>query len=281
VRLLLNQGDGTFVRDPVFETITSTQELSAWADADQDGDLDVVVGPLSKELYRNQLQYRPGFFGSCLRVRVLDAAGHETAHGATVRLRQLGEGPVNIQTRVVDGGSGYLSQNEYTVHFGGMSSGRYALEVSFPSAAGSRVVVDSLVHAGLGSIEAGQYPNGLITVYGDGQVNFPPPAVAGVPSPAPLTEPGRFLGIPSPSPARRLVTVPVSLPRSARVSLAIHDLRGRAVRMITPGILGPGRHDVGWDLTDDRGAPAPTGVFFGRLLIDGVPADARRILVVR
>jgi flagellar hook assembly protein FlgD len=73
----------------------------------------------------------------------------------------------------------------------------------------------------------------------------------------------------------------VTIARSARLALAIHDLRGRALRTIEPGTLGPGRHDLAWDLTDDRGAPAPTGIYFCRLLVDGMPADSRRIVVLR
>jgi hypothetical protein len=280
-RLLLNQGDGTFMLDPQFPAISSTQELSAWADVDQDGDLDVVIGPMGKELYLNRTNSKPGFYGSRLRVRVLDADGHETAHGATVRLRRLGDGPVDIQTRVVDGGSGYLSQNEYVVHFGGTSSGRFSLDVVYPSPAGSRLVVDSLANPGLGSIEGGQYPNGLITIYRDGRVDFPPPDITGIaPSVAALATLHR-LGMPAPSPARRSVTVPVGLGKAGRVALTIHDLRGRTVRTIETGVTGPGRLDVAWDLADDRGVTAPTGMYFCRLLVDGHPADVRRILVVR
>jgi hypothetical protein len=280
-RLLLNRGDGTFERDPGFESITSTQELSAWADVDLDGDLDVVIGPFGKELYLNQLQYRPGFARSCLRVRVLDADGHETAHGATVRLRELRGGPGSVQTRIVDGGSGYLSQNEYVVHFGGTGSGRYALDVVYPSPVGSRVVVDSLVHPGLGSLEPWQYLNGLITIYRDGRVEFPGPNVAAVPVSTAADGAGRLLGAPTPAPARRSATVSLAVPRAARVALAIHDVRGRAVRTLEPGALAPGRHDLVWDLADGGGAAVPNGVYFCRLLLDGVPADRRRLLVLR
>src|SRR5262249_6505456 len=124
--LMLNQGDGTFVRDSLFDALQPTAGLSAWADFDNDGDPDVVIGSgWFREIYRNRLESRPGVLGSTLEVIVLDDQGHQTQYGATVRLCEVG-GPPNVeQVRVVDGGSGYLAQNEYPVRFGGLGSGRY------------------------------------------------------------------------------------------------------------------------------------------------------------
>lgn len=280
-RLMLNQGDGTFERDPDFESVSSGQELSAWADIDRDGDLDVVMGPIGKELLINRLDLKSGFHTSRLRVRVLDADGNETAHGATVRLRQEGGVPGTTQTRVVDGGSGYLSQNEYTVQFGGIGSGRYELEVGYPSPAGRRVVVDGRMDPQLRSIDVSQSYDVEITVFRDGQVEMTTAGVAGV---APLPTRSGFvhsLGPPSPMPARRSVSIPVRMAGSGDVTLAIHDLRGRLVRTLNRGLLPAGPHSVDWDLTDERGVSAATGVYFCRLLVDGTPADTRRLLVVR
>jgi Calx-beta domain-containing protein/VCBS repeat protein/flagellar hook capping protein FlgD/ASPIC/UnbV protein len=280
-RLMLNQGDGTFERDPAFETVNVGQELSVWADADRDGDLDVVIGPWGKELLTNHLDASPHFYSSHLRVRVLDAQGHETVHGATVRLRELGGPPGTTQTRVVDGGSGYLGQNEYTVHFGVASAARYALEVVYPSPAGSRVVVDSLVNPFLGPISTGDVANLTLTVYRDGRVERSAQQVAGVGSLESRAGALQLLGVPSPMPARRSVSVPMQMDRPARVELTIHDLRGRLVRRLDPGPLPTGPHAVVWDLTNQRGASVPTGVYFCRLLVDGSPAGVRRLLVVR
>jgi hypothetical protein len=280
-RLLLNQGDGTFVRDTTFEVISSQRELSCWGDIDNDGDQDVIIGAMGKQLMINHINVTPGFGRAHLRVLVLDAEGHMTQQGATVRLTQLGDGPPLIQTRVVDGGSGYLCQSEYTVEFGGVSSGRYALEVVFPSQTGTRWVVDSLSVPELGWVEADQLGNGPIRVYRDGRATFPLLAVAGVPRPPFAPTFVHRLGLPAPSPANRRVTVPITLDRAAQVAVTIHDLHGRLLRTRDLGVLQPGRHDLDWDLDDDRGHPEPTGVYFSRLVVDGMAVDQRRILVVR
>src|SRR5439155_15789313 len=84
-RLMLNQGDGTFVRDTVFDQLHAQADLSAWADVDGDGDVDFVLGgnSPSRQVYRNMLNTLPGYSGSHLTVRVLDADEHRTECGAT------------------------------------------------------------------------------------------------------------------------------------------------------------------------------------------------------
>ncbi len=280
-RLMLNQGDGTFERDPAFESASTGAELSAWADVDGDGDLDVVIGAMGKQLLINELQASPHFFGSHLRVRVLDAEGLETAHGATVRLRELGGPRGSTQTRVVDGGSGYLGQNEYTVHFGVASTARYALEVVYPSPVGSRVVVDSLVNSLLAPITTGEVGNLTFRVYRDGRVERSAPPNAGVGPIESRDGTHAVLGHPAPMPARASVSLSIQMARGGRVALSIHDLSGRLIRSLEPGGLSAGTHAAMWNLTDARGASVPTGVYFCHLLVDGASASVRRVLVVR
>jgi hypothetical protein len=279
-RLMLNQGDGTFERDMGFDAASNDQELSAWGDADNDGDLDVVIGPIDKAIVINRLHLKSGFLTSGLRVRVLDEDGHMTCYGATVRLKQIGGVPGTTQTRIVDGGSGYLSQNEYTVTFGGVGSGRYELEVIYPSPAGSRVVVDGRSDPRLWSLEPGTTPGMAITVYRDGRVVVTALPTADVPLRPPPARLDR-LGAPWPSPAHVSASIPVDMLAPGTVSLTIHDVRGRLVRRLVDDVLPAGRRTFAWDLTDDQRTAARTGIYFCRLLVDGRPTDARRLLVLR
>jgi hypothetical protein len=250
------------------------------ADADGDGDLEIVIGPIWKQILVNQLHLKPGFNESRLRVRVVDADGLETQHGATVRLRQLGDGPRNIQTRVVDGGSGYLTQNEYTVQFGGVGSGSYCLEVVFPSAIGTRFVVDSLASSALGTIDVQSSVNGVVTVYRDGRVDFPPPGLAAVaPAPARPGAPG-VLGNPSPTPARGAVSIRFTVFAPAPVEVLIHDVRGGMVRRLELGSLAAGPHSIRWDASDAAGRPVRSGIYLCSLFVGGRQAGVRKIPVV-
>ena len=281
--LMLNQGDGTFVRDSLFDQVHVIPDMAAWADFDRDGDVDLVVGDgWNRELYRNQLQSRPGIDGAILQVNVLDEGGAQTEYGATVRLKPLDGPPGFQQVRVVDGGSGYLSQDEYPVRFGGLSSGSYALEVVFPSPPGSRLVVDSLVNPLLGRIEPRNLIRPVITVRKNGTVELGDLGAASVASAPPATpERAIQMGAPYPSPARKSVTIPIHMTHAARVSLSIHDLTGRLVRRLGTLDFQPGAHSVRWDLADDRGVPAPPGLYFCQFQVEGRRGDVRRVLVLR
>jgi len=69
--------------------------------------------------------------------------------------------------------------------------------------------------------------------------------------------------------------------RSARVQLAVFDVRGRLVRrLLTSPRARPGGHVQHWDLRDDRARSVPSGVYFVRLLADGV-AKTTRVTVLR
>jgi hypothetical protein len=273
--LMLNQGDGTFERDTTWDELHAHADLSAWADIDQDGDVDLVLGAgAARNLYRNRLETRPGFAGSHLAVRVLDAEGHQTMYGATVRLREIGGPPGTTQTRVVDGGSGYLSQNEYDVHFGGLGRGRYALEVVCPSPAGQRVVIDSLSNPLLGSLEPATMAEDHVTVRTNGSVQlWGAQAVAGV---APGSSEAVGLGSPYPMPARVAMTIPVAAHGPGNIALTILDLGGRRVRRLDLPAAGGAR----WDLRDERRLRVPAGLYFCRLTVDGREAGTRRLVVL-
>src|SRR5262249_45301624 len=145
-QLWLNQGDGTFVSDPQFAAAGfHGGGLSAWADLDRDGDLDAVVGPFTRFLLVNRLDALPKG-ARALRGGGPDPDSMQVAFGATARLREVDGGPGTIQTRTVDGGSGYLTQSEYPLHFAGLGHAHYSLEVRYPGPDGG-TVVDGNVNA--------------------------------------------------------------------------------------------------------------------------------------
>jgi penicillin G amidase len=90
-----------------------------WADADGDGDLDLALTGSRIDgthvVMRNLLPAAASSRG--LHVRVLDAKGRATRNGAEVRIFAAGTARA-VASRLVDGGSGYNSQNDMPVHFG-------------------------------------------------------------------------------------------------------------------------------------------------------------------
>lgn len=98
---------------------------AAWADYDNDGDLDLLTGG---KLYENQVAS-----GHWLKVRL---QGPGSAIGAQVRIQlPRGENPLarQVLTRQVASATGEGNQNELTLHFGlGDHSGPVLLEISWP-----------------------------------------------------------------------------------------------------------------------------------------------------
>ena len=58
------------------------------------------------------------------------------------------------------------------------------------------------------------------------------------------------------------------------------DVRGRKVSSVVQKPMDAGTHVVSWDGTDDCGARLASGVYYIRLVADGVET-ARRVTLVR
>ena len=65
--------------------------------------------------------------------------------------------------------------------------------------------------------------------------------------------------------------------RTARVSLKVYDLQGRAVKTLIDQEAAPGTFRAMWDGRDDQGRPAGKGVYFVRFATDGQVAESRKI----
>jgi hypothetical protein len=101
--------------------------------------------------------------------------------------------------------------------------------------------------------------------------------IAGQPATSALPAP--HLAELAPNPSRgRSVAVEFSLPRSAVVSLSVHDVLGRLVAKLAEGSFEGGSHQVAWSQSVD-GVPPPPGTYFVRLIAEGV-VRTRKITVV-
>jgi hypothetical protein len=129
--------------------------------------------------------------------------------------------------------------------------------------------------AGQGAI--GVSGNGIVTLR-SGYWSAGGLAVVDVtPDPTPVPRALAF-GAPAPNPARGLSTFELSLPRAARVEVAVFDLGGRRVRTLAAAALDAGDHAVRWDGRAEDGAPAPTGLYFARAVVDGRALAERRVV---
>ena len=114
---------------------------AAWADMDDDGDLDLALTgsrPDGMHWIMRNLLAAPAT-GRSLQVRAMDAHGRATRAGAEVRVYAAGTRKLVAAAGLVDSGSGYDAQNDLPVHIGLPNLSRVDVEVTFP-AAGKRVV---------------------------------------------------------------------------------------------------------------------------------------------
>ncbi len=87
-------------------------------------------------------------------------------------------------------------------------------------------------------------------------------ATAGV-SPGVIRAP-RFSRPPSPNPTRGELGFAIALPRSVRVTLAVHDVTGRRVAELHDGPLGAGEHAFRWNGRGSDGRLVESGRYFIR-----------------
>lgn len=107
----------------------------------------------------------------------------------------------------------------------------------------------------------------------DGALAFIPDNITGV-GPLPIGE--RSLAA-SPNPFTRETAVSYSLDRPARVEVGVFDIAGRRVATLFRGTQGSGDQRVTWDGRANA-FDAPAGVYFVRLVVDGVQRGAMKLV---
>jgi uncharacterized protein (DUF362 family) len=77
-----------------------------------------------------------------------------------------------------------------------------------------------------------------------------------------------------PNPFNSSTSIQFTLPETGNVRIDVCDLLGQVVDVLAEGRFGPGSHLVAWD-----SGIAPTGIYFCRMLTDGVTLTKRMVLV--
>ena len=78
----------------------------------------------------------------------------------------------------------------------------------------------------------------------------------------------------APNPTRDAATVEFTAPRAANVKVAILDVAGREISVLSSGMQSAGRHQVTWNGIAN-GRLAPSGMYFVRMQAPGVQATRR------
>ena len=123
----------------------------AFADFDRDGRADMAIygGPVNSPDDSRMIAFnRSPAIGTSFSVIVQDAAGRRTQQGRVIRATKIAASDSRVISRMVDGGSGYLTSSEYPVMIGTPDSSPYRVEVTLPNASGQPVVVAATARSG-------------------------------------------------------------------------------------------------------------------------------------
>ena len=82
-----------------------------------------------------------------------------------------------------------------------------------------------------------------------------------------------------PNPFNPATKIVFALPRTGEVELAVFDIAGRRVATLVSGVVEAGEHDVTWTGRDDRGGEVASGIYFSRLVADGVMKTQKMTLL--
>jgi glucose/arabinose dehydrogenase len=84
-----------------------------------------------------------------------------------------------------------------------------------------------------------------------------------------------------PNPFNPATTIRYQLAQPGRVAIEIVSVGGTRVRTLEEGARDVGVHDLSWRGETDSGGRAASGVYFYRLLLDGVARDTARMVLVQ
>lgn len=87
------------------------------------------------------------------------------------------------------------------------------------------------------------------------------------------------VGMPYPSPAAFIVSIPVDLAGAAVVSMQVYDISGRLVTTVNQGELPAGAHTLTWDLAGASGSPVPNGAYRVRVVAGDFTATTGLIVI--
>jgi hypothetical protein len=260
-RVLLNDGDGAFALAPSFQP-TLNNSTPAVAVGDLDGQDGLDIAEVGNGSVRVSLNDGAGSFGPTLTYA-------PNVLTSSVTRMTVADVDMDGAPDVVVTGS---SASQVGILF---NDGAGAFAPGVAHATGSftaDVAVADLDGDGLPDVVTANRNAGSVSVLMNRGATAAPVTASGAT--------GYALGPGVPNPSGFTTTVTYAVPRESRVRLAVHDVAGRKVRVLTDGSMSAGSHEAAWDGRAQDGRPVPAGVYFVRMTA-GDLSLTRRIVRVR
>jgi FG-GAP-like repeat/ASPIC and UnbV/Secretion system C-terminal sorting domain len=254
-------GTGQFqlVLDPGFPE--STHSIgTAWADMDNDGDLDLYVCNDGEpdNLFQNN-QY---VSGNWLKVKLVGTQSNAVGLGAIIEVKA---GDLTL-LRYVAGGTGYSGQNSLVQHFG----------------LGDVTSVDEVTVTWPFKLANGEHHTSVLsdisccrTITITEEVNTSSVAESDQ-LPQAIDLHACF-----PNPFNPQTTIAFDLPKQAAVSLRVYDVSGRLVDVLLDDeVANQGRNEAVWNGRDAQGQTVSAGIYFYRLEA-GDYSETKRMALIK
>ncbi len=251
----LNRRDGTFSDESASSGVKIMNDGigAAFADLDNDGDLDIVLNGKAKAGFSSVILLRNEGNGSrhWIQFDLEGTVGNRDAIGARLALFS----PGGRQVSFVAAGNGYASQSSLRQHFG----------------LNSDAVVDSLIVYWPGGRQerfAGFAANQRYRIIQGSGITAIEPKNSDAPREFRL-----FANYPNPFNPTTLI--PFQMDRQARIKLEVFNVSGQKVATLLNEIRPPGRYRVRWNAVG-----LPSGIYFFRLT-ENNRSRARKALLVK
>lgn len=278
----------------------------AWADYDDDGDLDLLTTGLDAAAAGDQIHHNRGAAGFVAVSRLLGLRSSSNGRGLVAAdLDQ--DGRLDLVVADLRQTTAYLNRTAAAhwleVTLRGDRANRDGLGARVALYAGRQPQVRHLtptsgyasqapvsVHFGLGAVARADslrvwWPDGTQSRRGgtaaDRRLTLTQPTLRAAAGRLASTAPSVWgLGEPYPNPSNGGVALPVTLNATEAVELSIYDATGQRIRRLGSGAQAEGRHVYLWGADDEQGQRVASGVYLCRLTV-GQRQQVRRLLVLR
>jgi outer membrane protein assembly factor BamB len=257
--LFNNDGQGNFEKtvDNEFVNDGSYTQGLAWADYDNDGDLDIFTAKNNFFGGNNSLFNNNGNGNSWLKVKLASylEPGNQQAFDAKIYVYAniYGQAVMQMREANTQSGGGQGGQNDATQFFG----------------LGDATIVDSIkVFSYLfmpvfeNNVEVNQTIELILSIE-----NVEEQGVE--------HEHGILI---VPNPVSNQATIKTSIQKQSTCNIMIYDVQGKLITVIHDGELPAGEHEITWDLKTQNGSRVYPGVYFCRYVIGG-EAGTEKIIV--
>ena len=253
-----NNGNGTFTKILLGDIVNDHGNSfgCAWADYDNDGDMDLFVANINNEnnfLYRNNATNENT--NKWITIKCTGTTSNKSAIGAKVMVKANINGTAQWQMREIVSETGYASQNDIRAHFG----------------LGTASIVDSIKIL---------WPSGSINTFTNVAVNkF-----------ITITENGSLVGVNDnpnevksfeleqnyPNPFNPETKISYSLNHAGDVSLKVYDAEGKYIETLKDGFSEAGTYSVKWN-----GTGYSSGIYFYVLKSSSGFSETKKMLLIK